>query len=67
MMLLRRAFLSALLLASNSALAQPSQKSMQIIVPFAPGASADGIARTIANERQSGKSCCNRCPSQTSP
>jgi tripartite-type tricarboxylate transporter receptor subunit TctC len=45
-----RAFLLALLLACGPALAQTSQKPMQIIVPFAPGASADGIARTIANE-----------------
>jgi tripartite-type tricarboxylate transporter receptor subunit TctC len=45
-----RAFLLALLLACSPALAQTSQKPMQIIVPFAPGASADGIARTIANE-----------------
>jgi tripartite-type tricarboxylate transporter receptor subunit TctC len=50
MMLLGRAFLLALLLAPGSLLAQTGQKSMQIIVPFAPGASADGIARTIASE-----------------
>jgi tripartite-type tricarboxylate transporter receptor subunit TctC len=50
MMLLARAVLLALLLAVSSALAQTGQKSMQIIVPFAPGASADGIARTIASE-----------------
>jgi tripartite-type tricarboxylate transporter receptor subunit TctC len=41
---------SALLLVWSSALAQTTQKSVQLIVPFAPGASADGIARTIANE-----------------
>jgi tripartite-type tricarboxylate transporter receptor subunit TctC len=40
----------ALPLASGSALAQPSQKPIQIIVPFAPGASADGAARIVANE-----------------
>jgi tripartite-type tricarboxylate transporter receptor subunit TctC len=50
MMRLGRAFLLALLLAPGSLLAQTGQKSMQIIVPFAPGASADGIARTIASE-----------------
>jgi tripartite-type tricarboxylate transporter receptor subunit TctC len=50
MMLLARAVLLALLLAAGSAMAQTGQKSMQIIVPFAPGASADGIARTIASE-----------------
>ena len=49
-MLLGRAFLLALLLAPGAVLAQTAQKSMQIIVPFAPGASADGIARTIASE-----------------
>jgi tripartite-type tricarboxylate transporter receptor subunit TctC len=49
-MLLRGIFVSALLLVSSSALAQTAQKSVQLIVPFAPGASADGIARTIANE-----------------
>jgi tripartite-type tricarboxylate transporter receptor subunit TctC len=49
-MLFNAALLSGLLLASTLALAQTGQKSIQIIVPFAPGASADGIARTIANE-----------------
>jgi tripartite-type tricarboxylate transporter receptor subunit TctC len=52
----RRAFgmLSAIALASmlacGPALAQPAQKPIQIIVPFAPGASADGAARIVANE-----------------
>jgi tripartite-type tricarboxylate transporter receptor subunit TctC len=43
-------YMLALLLASTSALAQTSQKPIQIIVPFAPGASADGAARIVANE-----------------
>ena len=37
-----------LMAVSVSALAQTSQKTIQIIVPFAPGASADGIGRTLA-------------------
>jgi tripartite-type tricarboxylate transporter receptor subunit TctC len=40
--------LLALLLLPATAFAQ-SQKPMRIIVPFSPGASADGIARAIAN------------------
>ena len=49
-MLLRRALPLALVLACGPALAQTSQKPIQIIVPFAPGASADGAARIVANE-----------------
>ena len=40
----------ALVLSCGPALAQTSQKPIQIIVPFAPGASADGAARIVANE-----------------
>jgi tripartite-type tricarboxylate transporter receptor subunit TctC len=40
----------ALPLASAPTQAQLSQKPMQIIVPFAPGASADGAARIVAND-----------------
>jgi tripartite-type tricarboxylate transporter receptor subunit TctC len=48
---------AALLLLPASAIAQPAQKTIRIIVPFAPGASADGIARAIAIDlgRRSGK------------
>jgi tripartite-type tricarboxylate transporter receptor subunit TctC len=42
--------LLAMLALSGSALAQPAQKPIQIIVPFAPGASADGISRLLATE-----------------
>ena len=49
-MLLSRALPLALALACGPALAQTSQKPIQIIVPFAPGASADGAARIVANE-----------------
>jgi tripartite-type tricarboxylate transporter receptor subunit TctC len=49
-MRVRLALLLATLFLSGTAFAQPSQKPIRIIVPFAPGASADGIARAIANE-----------------
>jgi tripartite-type tricarboxylate transporter receptor subunit TctC len=45
-----RNVLLALLVLSAPAFAQPSQKPIRIIVPFAPGASADGIARAIATD-----------------
>ena len=47
-MMLTRALVSAMLVLPGSALAQT--KPVQPIVPFAPGASADGIARAIAPE-----------------
>jgi tripartite-type tricarboxylate transporter receptor subunit TctC len=43
-----RILILALLLLPVSAFAQSSQKPIRIIVPFTPGASADGIARVIA-------------------
>src|SRR5687767_11681253 len=42
-----RALLLALLLLPGTAFAQSQQKSIRLIVPFAPGASADGIARAV--------------------
>ena len=43
-----RVLLLAILLLPASAFAETSQKTIRIIVPFAPGASADGIARAIS-------------------
>jgi tripartite-type tricarboxylate transporter receptor subunit TctC len=48
-MMRRSILVCATLLLAGPALAQ-TQKTMQIIVPFAPGASADGIARLIGND-----------------
>src|ERR1700681_3848975 len=42
--------LLAMLLLPSAAFAQPSQKPIRIIVPFAPGASAHGIARAIGHD-----------------
>src|SRR5437868_12885976 len=42
--------LIAMLALPGAAQAQQSQKPIQIIVPFAPGGSADGIGRIIAGE-----------------
>jgi tripartite-type tricarboxylate transporter receptor subunit TctC len=42
--------LAAALALSSAALAQGSQKAIQIIVPFPPGGAADGIARIVATE-----------------
>ncbi len=46
----RSLLLAMLVLASVPAMAQTSQKPIQIFVPFAPGGSADGIARIVAAE-----------------
>jgi tripartite-type tricarboxylate transporter receptor subunit TctC len=50
MMPFRLFLLIATLLIPTAGLAQTSQKPIQIIVPFAPGASADGIGRVLAAE-----------------
>ena len=42
--------IAAILMLAGPATAPAQQKSMQIVVPFAPGASADGIGRIIASE-----------------
>jgi hypothetical protein len=47
---LQQGLLLAMLALPLAAHAQSSQKPIQIIVPFAPGGSADGVGRTIANE-----------------
>jgi tripartite-type tricarboxylate transporter receptor subunit TctC len=46
----RTALILALLALAGPAAAQTSQKPIEIIVPFAPGASADGIARLIGQD-----------------
>ncbi len=46
----RTALILALLALTGPAAAQTSQKPIEIIVPFAPGASADGIARLIGQD-----------------
>ena len=47
---IRLCLLLALLAVSAPAFGQPATKPLQMIVPFAPGGSADGIARLIATE-----------------
>jgi tripartite-type tricarboxylate transporter receptor subunit TctC len=49
-MRLATGLLLGMLLTPNAAHAQLSQRPLQIIVPFAPGGSADGIGRIIASE-----------------
>src|SRR5689334_3785564 len=49
-MLSRRAVLGAGLLAPTLAYAQFPTRTITIIVPFAPGASADGIARLVGEK-----------------
>ena len=46
----RTALILAMLALAGPAAAQTSQKPIEIIVPFAPGASADGIARLIGQD-----------------
>jgi tripartite-type tricarboxylate transporter receptor subunit TctC len=46
-MVFRASLVLATLVLPMAAFAQSSQKAIRIIVPFAPGASADGIARAI--------------------
>jgi tripartite-type tricarboxylate transporter receptor subunit TctC len=47
--MISRLLVAALVLWPTAAPAQ-TQKTMQVVVPFAPGASADGIARIVASE-----------------
>ncbi len=49
-MLSRRSLLLTMTFLPTMALAQTSQKPLQIISPFPPGGSADGIARILATE-----------------
>jgi tripartite-type tricarboxylate transporter receptor subunit TctC len=49
-MRVKSAVLAAMVALSGAAHAQPSQRPLQIIVPFPPGGSADGIGRIIALE-----------------
>ena len=53
-MLLRLTIVLSILLLPASARTQTAQKPIQIIVPFAPGASADGIGRILAAEYVNG-------------